>query len=225
MSLIVIEGLDGSGKETQTRLLFEALCSENIPVRKVTFPDYESPSSSLVRMYLAGEFGDKAESVNAWTASTFYAVDRFASYKKVWGKDYLSEKLILADRYTTSNLTYQLSKLDEAEWDDFSAWLCDLEFSKMGLPEPDMVIYLDMLPEVSQKLLSSRYGGNESRKDIHEKDTAYLEKCRRAAAYAAEKFGWMIVRCDDGANPRAVPDIHRDVMKNVLSLIKEDKNL
>lgn len=169
MSLIVIEGLDGSGKGTQSRLLAEYLERNNIENIKISFPDYDSDSSALVKMYLAGDFGTDANAVNAYAASSFYAVDRFASYNMKWKKQYENGTLILADRYTTSNITYQLSKLEHSEWDAFSQWLYDFEFNKLGLPVPDAVIYLDMDPMVSQKLLTSRYSGDDSKKDIHEK--------------------------------------------------------
>lgn len=215
MSFIVIEGLDGSGKGTQSELLYKTLLEKYTNVKKISFPDYDSPSSSLVKMYLGGEFGTKPGDVNAYAASTFYAVDRFASYKKDWGNALAEGTHIIADRYTTANLIYQLSKLPEEEWNTFAEWLIELEWVKMGLPKPDAVIYLDMLPEVSQKLLSSRYSGDDNKKDIHEKDVAYLKKCRDAAHFASEKFGWKIIRCDDGEKPFSIESIHQNIMSEI----------
>lgn len=213
MSLIVIEGLDGSGKGTQSKLLAEYLEKNSIENLKVSFPDYDSNSSALVKMYLAGDFGTEAGAVNAYAASSFYAVDRFASYNMKWKAQYESGMLILADRYTTSNITYQLSKLPEGEWDSFSEWLYDFEFNKLGLPEPDAVIYLDMDPKVSQKLLTSRYSGDDSKKDIHEKNIEYLTNCRKAAVYAQQKFGWHKIVCNtDDLEPRKVEDIHNEIV-------------
>ncbi len=219
MSLIVIEGLDGSGKGTQSRLLAEYLDENNIENIKISFPDYDSDSSALVKMYLAGDFGTDAESVNAYAASSFYAVDRFASYTMKWKKPYEDGKLILADRYTTSNITYQLSKLNPKEWDTFSKWLYDFEFEKLGLPVPDAVIYLDMDPRVSQKLLTSRYSGDDSKKDIHEKNIEYLTSCRTAAVYAQEKFGWHKITCNtENLEPRSIEDIHEEIIGHLKSL-------
>ena len=178
MSLIVIEGLDGSGKGTQSQLLYTAMQQSGRPCRKISFPNYESPSSALVKMYLAGEFGKQADSVNAYAASTFYAVDRYASFKKDWEPEYNAGSLILADRYTTSNMVYQLTKLPRGEWEPFLAWLSDLEYQKMGLPRPDCVLYLDMPVEVSQQLLTGRYQGDSAKKDIHEANVGFLQQCR-----------------------------------------------
>ncbi len=208
--LVVIEGLDGSGKATQAKLLTERLISEGKRTRKVSFPDYESDSSALVKMYLAGTFGTKPEDVNAYAASTFYAVDRFASYKKDWKEDY-EEGVIVADRYTTSNAVHQCSKLPQEQWDSFLDWLFDFEYEKMGIPSPDIVIYLKVDPEVSQKLMTSRYSGDESKKDIHEKDLEYLRKSRQAANYCSEKLNWKVVECCMGDQMRTIEDIQAEV--------------
>lgn len=194
--VIVIDGLDGSGKQTQTDLLRQRLVREGRPVRAISFPDYSQPSSALVKQYLAGDFG-QADEVSAYAASSFYAVDRYASYNQFWKDDYLSGHTILADRYTTSNLVHQMSKLPREDWDDFAEWLEDFEYQKLGLPRPDSVIYLDMHPDVSRKLLSMRYHGDESKKDIHESNFAYMERCRVCALYAAERFHWHVVHCSD----------------------------
>ena len=199
MPLIVIEGLDGSGKATNANALYEKLGSLGKRVKKISFPDYESDSSALVKMYLAGGFGKKATDVNAYAASAFYAVDRFASFKTGWETEYNRGDFIIADRYTTSNAVHQSGKLSGAERDAYFEWLYDFEFGKMGLPRPDAVIYLDVLPEVSQKLMSERYSGDENKKDIHEADTEYLKKSRQAALYAAKKLGWQVVSlCENG---------------------------
>ena len=142
--LIIIEGLDGSGKSTQVELLQKYFENEGINFRKIKLPDYDSPSSTLVNMYLAGEFGKSADDVNAYAAGAFYAVDRFASYKLNWGKDYENGTLILADRYATSNSIYQMEKIDESKWDEYLNWSADFEYEKIGIPKPDEVIYLDM---------------------------------------------------------------------------------
>ena len=214
--LIVIEGLDGSGKATQSKLLYESLLAAGKPVRKVSFPDYESNSSALVKMYLAGEFGKDPSDVNAYAASSFYAVDRFASFKSSWGKFYAEGGIVIADRYTTSNAIHQCSKLPREEWDGFLAWLFDFEYKLLGIPAPDAVIYLQVDPAVSQRLMTERYQGDESKKDIHESNLTYLAKSREAARYCADKLGWTTIQCDNGENMRSIEDIHRDVMGAVL---------
>lgn len=192
----VIEGLDGSGKATQTALLAENLRNRGIPVQTLSFPDYESVSSVFVKMYLAGDFG-QVDDVGAYEASAFYSIDRYVSFKLGWGK--LTEKggVLLADRYTTSNLCHQMSKLARDEWKSYTEWLYDYEYVKLGLPKPDAVIYLDMHPDVSEKLLQVRYGGDESKKDIHERARDYLLLCREAALFSAESLGWHKISCSD----------------------------
>ncbi len=213
--LLVVEGLDGSGKATQTALLCRALEEMGNKVRRVSFPDYEQPSSALVRMYLGGEFGADPAAVNAYAASSFYAVDRFASYVRFWKADYESGAVIVADRYATSNMIYQLEKLPENERDSFLHWLEDFEYCKLGIPRPDFVLYLDMPPEISQRLLSERYGGDEAKKDIHEKNRKYLENCRASAQYAAQKLGWQVINCACGDHPKTIEEIHGEVMRRI----------
>ncbi len=205
--LIVIEGLDGSGKTTQIACICQKLSDCGADYRRIKLPDYDSPSSALVKLYLGGAFGKNASEVNAYAASSFYAVDRFASYKTVWGNDYHGGKLILADRYTTSNAIYQLSKLPRSEWDGFLDWLMDYEYGKIGLPKPDLVLFLDMPVEVSQKLMSARYSGDENKKDVHEADTAFLSICREAALYASKRYNWMVVPCAENGLPLSVEEI------------------
>lgn len=213
--LIVIEGLDGSGKGTQAKLLYETLLGQGRQVRKVSFPDYESNSSALIKMYLAGEFGTDPKAVNAYAASSFFAVDRFASYKKDWGKFYEDGGIIISDRYTTSNAVHQCSKLPEDQWDAYLQWLFDFEYRLMGIPAPDKVIYLQVDPAVSQKLMTGRYLGDESKKDIHEKDRAYLDRSRLAAEYCAKKLGWQTVHCVAGDQMRTIEDIASEILSFV----------
>lgn len=213
--LIVIEGLDGSGKSTQLELLISALEKDGKRVCKIKLPDYESPSSTLVKMYLGGEFGKDPNAVNAYAAGAFYAVDRYASFTLDWKTDYESDKIIVADRYATSNSIYQTEKIAEADWDSYLDWSADFEYNKLGIPKPDAVIYLDMPVDISQKLMTGRYGGNESKKDVHEADVAFLEKCRKSALYAASRQGWHIVECSNGKEPYSIEKIHNEIMKIV----------
>lgn len=217
--LIVIEGLDGSGKATQSNLLYEALKNKGVNVKKVTFPDYESDSSALVKMYLSGKFSQSADGVNPYAASTFYAVDRYASFKCNWENFYNDGGIIIADRYTTSNGVHQCSKLDSDKWESFMDWLYDFEYNKIGIPKPDMVVYLNMSPEVSQKLMSKRYAGDENKKDIHEKDTKYLEKSRQAAYFCIKYDNWQEIKCDDGENPLSIEQILDKVICKVNNIL------
>lgn len=215
--LIVIDGLDGSGKATQTGELCRRLSGDGYKARTLSFPDYESDGSAAVRMYLGGQLGSSPDDVNAYAASSFYAVDRVVSYLNSWGKDYQTYDYIIADRYVTSNIIHQMAKLEGAERDDYIAWLYDYEYRRLGIPEPDAVIFLDVDPAISQKLMSGRYHGDEGKKDIHESNVRYLMSCRESAAYAIEKLGWTVIRCDDGEQMRSVDDIADELY----ALIKE----
>lgn len=216
MSMIVIDGLDGSGKTTQFDIIKKKL-SEKYNVKAISFPDYNNPSSSLVKMYLGGEISSNAADINAYAASSFYAVDRYASYKMFWEENYKNGDLIFASRYVSSNAIHQMVKLSEIEWDSYLDWLYDYEYVKLGLPKPDLVIFLDMPVEVSQKLMSERYNGDESRKDIHEANVTYLHSCRKSALYAAEKLDWKVVKCFENDRILSIDE----VTEKLLCLIKE----
>lgn len=217
--LIVIEGLDGSGKGTQAALLLKRLRESGKDVFEIDLPNYADNSSALVKMYLAGEMGNRPGDVNAFAASTFFAVDRYASFKKFWSKEYESGKIIVANRYTTSNACHQMTKLEKKDWDSFLSWLFDFEYVKLGIPEPDCVVFLDMPVETSQKLLKKRYNNDESKKDVHERDIDYLNHCRDAAIYACEKLGWKRIVCAEGGEPKSVEKISDLVFQTVSEYI------
>lgn len=214
--LIVVDGLDGCGKSTQLQRLDAYFKESGKPYKQISFPDYENPSSALVRLYLDGRLGDSPSDVNAYASSSFYAVDRYASYKQFWQKEYERGDLIVAARYVTSNAIHQMSKLPTAAWDEYLDWLAEYEYDRLGLPRPDSVVFLDMPPAVADALVMSRYQGDAEKKDIHEKDAAYLAACRPAALYAAEKWGWHVISCAAGDRPRAVEDITADILTAVM---------
>lgn len=214
--LIIIEAGDGSGKATQTKLLYDRLVRMGKSVMKIEYPDYESEACAPVKMYLRGEFGGHADDVNAYAASLFFAVDRYASYRKKWKKAYEEGTIILADRYTTSNMVHQAVKIkDETERENFLHWLWDTEFTKMGLPVPDKVIFLNMPPYLSDKLIENRAKKTNTAKDIHEKDTSYLARCHMVYEQMAQKYDWDIVDCAKDGALRSIEDIHEDVFSAI----------
>ncbi len=219
--LIVIEGLDGSGKSTQLELLGKSLTAAGVDNRTVSFPDYNENSSALVKMYLGGEFGTNAGDVNAYAASLFYAVDRFASFAKHWKDYYLGGGTVISGRYVTSNAVHQTAKLPENEWDEYLSWLYSLEYGRVGIPKPDLVIFLDMPAELSKRLLEKRYGGVEEKKDIHEKDIIYQQNCRKAALYNVENAGWRVISCADGDRIRSVEEIAADVLAAAMEVLTD----
>lgn len=219
--LIVIEGLDGSGKSTQLERLEKRLNEAGRHCLSVSFPDYGSDSSALVKMYLAGRFGSRPEDVNAYAASAFYTVDRYASYKMNWGEHYQNGGTVIAGRYTTSNAVHQASKLPQQAWPAYLDWLYDFEYNKIGIPRPDLVIFLDMPTAVSQELLKKRYEQAGGEKDIHERDVAYLEHCRKAALFTAERWGWKVIPCAQGGKPLSIEEISDRVLQAVEAVYRE----
>ena len=218
--LIVIEGLDGSGKATQAKRLAAALQQLWKRVREISFPNYDSDSSTLVKMYLSGVFGTQPGDVNAFAASSFYAVDRYAGMKQDWGPFYDAGGILIADRYTTSNAVHQCCKLPKAQWDDYLDWLFDYEYRLLGLPTPDLVVYLRLGIETSQKLMSERYHGDEKKKDIHESNMSYLEQAHIAADYCAGKYDWKTVECAETGCLRSIEEIGTDVWNLVSHVIE-----
>ncbi|WP_077533686.1 dTMP kinase [Massiliimalia massiliensis] len=217
--LIVLDGLDGSGKSTQAQLLADRLLAEKRKVELLSYPDYSQPSSTLVKMYLNGAFSKSADGVNAYAASSFYAVDRYASYMQFWKEKLENGFIMIASRYVSSNAIHQMVKLPKDEWDTFLDWLEDYEYQKLSLPRPDRVIFLDMSRAVADQLILSRYHGDESKKDIHEQNMSYLEQCMESAHYAAAKKGWQVIRCCDGEHPFPIEEIAQKIMLSVKEVI------
>ena len=223
--LFVIEsGSDGSGKATQSQLLYDYLKDKGYKVIKVEFPNYKSEASSVVKMYLRGDFGKRADDVDPYVASTFYALDRYASYKTEWEDFYLSGGIVIADRYTTSNMVHQASKMnDNEEKDKFLNWLYDFEFGLYKLPTPDEIFFLDVPVDITEKLIETRKNKftNESEKDIHERDKGYLERTYMNSKYVAEKYSWNIVDCvDDLGEMKSVEEIHHSIIEKISNHLK-----
>lgn len=219
--LIVIEGTDGSGKSTQFRRLTERLRHEGRAFQQLVFPQYQEESSALIRMYLNGEFGTSPSDVNAYAASAFFAVDRYASYKKVWGEWYEQGGLVLSDRYTTSNAVHQASKEPPEKQAEFLRWLYEFEYEKLGLPRPDLTVYLDVPTDFTEKLMRSREAATHTHADIHEQDLSYLAVCRRTGKAAAAYYGWTVIDCVREEKMRGIDDIHEEIYRHVLHCLEE----
>lgn len=217
--LIVFEGTDGSGKSTQFRRFCQAAEDRGLTYQKLVFPQYSEPSSALIRMYLGGEFGAHPQDVNPYAASAFYAVDRYASLKKVWGRFYEEGGLILTDRYSTSNAVHQAVKCSPEERPAFLRWLDEFEHDKLGLPRPDLVLYLDMPTRQAVQLLRSREAATHTQADIHELDTGYLAACRDCALEAARVLGWQVIPCMEGDRLRSIEEIHQDILDRALPVL------
>ena len=219
--LIVIEGTDGSGKSTQFRLLSQHLEKDGVAFKHLVFPRYQEESSALIRMYLGGDFGDKPSDVNAYAASAFYAVDRYASYKMDWGNWYEAGGLVLSDRYTTSNAVHQASKETGENREHYLKWLYEFEYDKLGLPRPDLTIYLDVPTDFTEKMLRSREQATNTQADIHEKDMQYLATCRQTGRAAAVYYGWTVIHCIRDDQMRSMEDIHEEIYTAVKKCLED----
>ncbi len=213
--LIVIEGIDSSGKATQAELLFWTFKEKNKKVMKIEFPDYESPSSSLIKMYLNGDFGQEPEKINPYAASIFFAADRFASYEIKWKEFYNSGGIIICDRYVSSNMIYQASKFeDENKREEYFKWIYDLEFNKLNLPKPDIVIFLSMPIEYCRVLLKGRPSKITGKpgKDIHEANNIYMQKVYKTAAKLSKKYSWFVLDCVDNDSLKSKETINKEIV-------------
>lgn len=220
--LIVIEGTDSSGKETQTKRLFEKLEEKGLKVKKISFPNYDSPACEPVKMYLSGAFGEDAMKINPYPVSTMYAIDRYASFKTDWEKFYNEDGVIVTDRYVTSNMVHQASKIkDLDEKKQYLNWLEDLEYEKMGIPRPDLVIFLNMPTEMAVKLMAERKNKitGEEKKDIHERDKEYLKESHANACKIANTYNWKEIKCSDGERIKTIEEIGEEVFSLVEKVV------
>lgn len=216
--LFVIDGTDGSGKQTQFQQLQESLTKDGIDYKVVSFPNYDSPSSALVKMYLSGEFGENAKEISSYIASTFYAADRYATFQTGYKKYYEDGGIILADRYTTANMVHQAGKIkDEKEREKFLNWLWDFEFNLYGLPVPSEVFFLNMPVEKSIELMKDRENKftHQEKKDIHERDINHLKDAYEAACDVSKKYNWYEIKCVKNNEIRTIEDIHQEIYNEV----------
>jgi len=209
--LIVFEGIDGSGKSTQFEMMCKRLSSEGHQFKRLVFPRYSEPSSALIKMYLGGDFGDNPDSVNAYAASSFYAVDRYASFIQDWCEYHKSGGLILTDRYTTSNALHQGAKITPEKRESFFKWLYEYEFDLLGLPSPDLVVYMDIDADFASTRLERRQTETGTDADIHEKDMNYLRNCAISGKQAAAQLGWHKIRCVNENIERDAHEIHMEI--------------
>ena len=216
--LFVIDGTDGSGKQTQFDLLKAHLDEDGISYRTVSFPNYESPSSSLVKMYLSGEFGENAKNVSPYIASTFYAADRYATYKTSLEEFYNNGGIVLVDRYTTSNMIHQAGKIqDKKEREEFLEWLWDFEFNLYGIPVPTKTFFLNMPTETAIKLMEKRENKftHTQTKDIHERDVNHLKDSYNAAVSLVDKYDWKEIKCVENDKIKSIDEIHEEIWKEI----------
>lgn len=219
--LIVLEGTDGSGKSTQFQRLRQRLTDRGTPFKDLVFPRYSQPSSALIRMYLDGQFGTHPSDVNGYAASAFFAVDRYASYKQDWGRWYDDGGLVLSDRYTTSNAVHQASKMPPEDRPGFLEWLYDFEYCRLGLPRPDLVVYLDVPTGHTAQLMQRRERDTNTSADIHEQDLSYLSVCRETGRAAARFYGWTVIDCVRDGAMRSIEDIHKEIFAKVAKELEE----
>jgi dTMP kinase len=222
--LIAIEGVDGSGKATQSNKLYERLLNEGFPAKKIHYPRYDNPSSSLVRLYLNGEFGDNAKDTNAYIASTFYAVDRYASLKQDYEQFYKEGGIVIADRYTTSNMIHQAGKIsNKKEREKFLDWLWDFEFNIYKIPIPDLVFFLDVPVEFNEKIMkeSANKDSRRKTKDIHERDIEHLKDSYNNACSLVDKYGWCRINYVKDGQMRTIEDIHNEIYNIVIKKLGE----
>ncbi len=217
--LIVFEGTDGSGKATQAHMLAQRLRQEKVAFRQIDFPRYGNPFAEPARLYLEGALGQHPGDVNAYAASVLFGVDRYASFRQDWGRDYQAGMLILANRYTTSNAVHQASKLPAQQREEFLTWLFDLEYHRLELPQPDLVIYLDLPTELSEQMLQKRQSATGTHGDIHEQDQAYLRQCRESARQIARELRWWVVDCAREGQVRPAEEIHQEIWERLQGIL------
>ncbi|WP_022819815.1 dTMP kinase [Fusobacterium russii] len=223
--IIVIEGTDSSGKETQTKLLYERIKKLYNRTIKISFPNYKSPACEPVKMYLAGEFGKDATKINPYPVSTMYAIDRYASFKQNWEKFYRDNYIIITDRYVTSNMIHQASKIEDRDKkEEYLKWLEDLEYEKIEIPRPDEVIFLKMPIDKAKILMEERKNKitGEEKKDIHELNEEYLKKSYDNACLISKKYSWTEIECVENSKIKTIEQINNEIFEKVKRFIEKE---
>lgn len=224
--IFVIEGTDGSGKQTQTQLIYDRLIKEKKDVQKFSFPNYDNLSSGPVREYLNGNISKNANDISAKAASLFFAVDRYITYKENIEKYYNDNKsIILFDRYTTSNMLHQGGKILKAtnsydKLEEYVSWLKSIEYDDLMLPIPTQVFFLHMNVDFTIKLMNERCIKQNVVKDIHETDSTHLEMAERSGLYIAKKYNWNIIECVKDNTLRSINDIHAEIYSKLINYLK-----
>lgn len=208
--IIDIEGTDGSGKQTQTRMLFDYLSGIGKKCRLVAFPNYDSESSAPIRLFLSGHFGD-VNSLNGYQISSLYAVDRMLTMKTIDLQDY---DYIIFDRYTPSNMIHNSRWCKtRAELNQFIAWVEDFEYKKLALPKPDITIFLDVPIEFTLSNMKNRESdGKRLKGDVFEREDVQRESYSRAK-YIAGKLEWKTIRCVQNGAMLSKEIIHEKVKR------------
>ncbi len=211
--IINIEGTDGSGKATQSKILYDYLCAKGYKCKLISFPNYESKSSGAVKMYLNGELGNNYD-LNGYQVSSLYAVDRFVTMKNI---DVAKLDYLILDRYTPSNMIHQSTRIiDRVELDDFLEWVADYEYDRLGLPRPDLTIFLDVPVDISIQFARNRNSlKNGEKKDILEGDEAHLISAYHNAKYIANKFNWIRIECAKNGEIMTVENIASMIRKAI----------
>ena len=214
--LIVVEGAcDGIGKSTQYQLLKDHLQEDGYEVVSHHFPSYDTVQGRPVEKYLKGDFGKPSE-LSPYFVNTLYAVDRAITWKESLEKEYNDGKIILLDRYTTSSIIYQSSVIEDIEErKKFIDYICDYEYSKLGIPEPDSVVFLHAPFDMVTKMRNARKANEGLVNDIHERDIEFMKKVYKNAMFISEYLGWDKIDCVNGNSMDSIENIHQKVYKKV----------
>ena len=223
--IIVIEGTDGCGKQTQTSKLFDRLVQDGYNVKRQSFPNYASPSSEPVKMYLGGELCNNPNDLDAYQTSALYAVDRLCTYHKDLKEFYENDGVLVFDRYVESNMLHQAGKIQDIEKrEKFLSWLYNFEFNELRLPKANHVIFLDIPPYVSMKLANARTDLKVGKaKDIHEQDPEHLINAYNAGQYVVNKYNWTKVNCMDQDKLKSIDEISDEIYTQVLQKLKNQQ--
>ena len=219
---LVIEGIDGAGKETQTSLLKEYLKSLGKNVITQSFPNYGTDGCKPVQMYLDGKLSKTANEVNAYQSSVLFAVDRFCTMTQLI-KNITKDSVVVFDRYVSSNMLHQGGKIhNDEDLEKYLKWLENFEFEVMKIPRPDKIFFLSVPPEISMELIKQRKGlKSQTEKDIQESDENHLKNAYNTGMKISKMFGWEIIDCVDKEKNqmRTKEDISKEIQQKVNQIL------